>query len=132
DMLIDIAIDKLQGLISFFTAYREIGFLKALEINYFLPIVEQGYEKIFGFFGPQFDVDGKGLHTELNGLAIIALENGILEKIKYEDLSISIYLFFVFMSMHKLPITMGILSFRNIWLLEQENFLLVSKEEMDF
>jgi hypothetical protein len=151
DMLIDIAIDKLQGLISFFTAYREIGFLKALEstkeiardmdieptfrtqrkikrkrqfdetlddsfiasqsvedsirINYFLPIVEQaitslttrfeqyqGYEKIFGFLftshklfslddksllssctqlemalksGPQFDVDGKGLHTEL-------------------------------------------------------------------
>jgi hypothetical protein len=31
DMLIDIAIDKLQGLISFFPAYIEIGFLKALE-----------------------------------------------------------------------------------------------------
>jgi len=31
DMLIDIAIEKVQGLISFFTTYRETGFLKALE-----------------------------------------------------------------------------------------------------
>jgi hypothetical protein len=30
-MLIDTAIESLQGLISFFTKYREIGFAKALE-----------------------------------------------------------------------------------------------------
>jgi hypothetical protein len=32
DMLIDIAIESVQGLISFFTKYREIGFAKALEV----------------------------------------------------------------------------------------------------
>ena len=31
DMLIDVAIEKVKGLISFFTKYREIGFLNALE-----------------------------------------------------------------------------------------------------
>ncbi|KAL5660181.1 hypothetical protein ACJX0J_027306, partial [Zea mays] len=31
DMLIDDAIDKVQGLISFFKNYREIGFLEALQ-----------------------------------------------------------------------------------------------------
>jgi hypothetical protein len=30
-MLIDVAIKKVQGLISFFQGYREIGFLEALE-----------------------------------------------------------------------------------------------------
>jgi hypothetical protein len=32
DMLIDVAIEKVQGLISFFEGYRETGFLEALEI----------------------------------------------------------------------------------------------------
>jgi hypothetical protein len=32
DMLIDVAIEKVQGLISFFKGYRETGFLEALEI----------------------------------------------------------------------------------------------------
>ena len=32
DMLIDVAIEKVQGLISFFKGYRETGFLDALEI----------------------------------------------------------------------------------------------------
>ncbi|XP_066373853.1 uncharacterized protein [Miscanthus floridulus] len=32
DMLIDVAIEKVEGLISFFKDYREIGFLQALEI----------------------------------------------------------------------------------------------------
>jgi uncharacterized membrane protein len=31
DMLIDVAIEKVQGLISFFKGYRETGFLEALE-----------------------------------------------------------------------------------------------------
>jgi hypothetical protein len=31
DMLIDVAIEKVQGLISFFEGYRETGFLEALE-----------------------------------------------------------------------------------------------------
>lgn len=31
DMLIDVAIEKVQGLISFFKGYRETGFLQALE-----------------------------------------------------------------------------------------------------
>jgi len=31
DMLIDVAIEKVQGLISFFQGYRETGFLKALQ-----------------------------------------------------------------------------------------------------
>ena len=31
DMLIDVAIEKVQGLISFFQGYRETGFLEALE-----------------------------------------------------------------------------------------------------
>jgi len=31
DMLIDVAIEKVQGLISFFQGYRETGFLPALE-----------------------------------------------------------------------------------------------------
>ena len=31
DMLIDIAIEKVEGLISFFKNYRETGFLEALE-----------------------------------------------------------------------------------------------------
>ena len=31
DMLIDVAIEKVQGLISFFTKYRETGFPNALE-----------------------------------------------------------------------------------------------------
>jgi len=31
DMLIDVAMDKVQGLISFFEGYRETGFLEALE-----------------------------------------------------------------------------------------------------
>jgi hypothetical protein len=30
-MLIDVAMDKVQGLISFFEGYRETGFLEALE-----------------------------------------------------------------------------------------------------
>ena len=33
DMLIDVAIEKVQGLISFFEGYRETGFLEALETN---------------------------------------------------------------------------------------------------
>ena len=32
DMLIDVAIEKVQGLISFFKGYRETGFLEALEV----------------------------------------------------------------------------------------------------
>jgi len=32
DMLIDVAIEKVEGLISFFKGYRETGFLEALEI----------------------------------------------------------------------------------------------------
>jgi len=32
DMLIDVAIEKVEGLISFFKDYRETGFLEALEI----------------------------------------------------------------------------------------------------
>ena len=32
DILIDVAIDKVQGLISFFKGYRDTGFLDALEI----------------------------------------------------------------------------------------------------
>jgi len=32
DMLIDVAIEKVKGLISFFKGYRETGFLEALEI----------------------------------------------------------------------------------------------------
>ena len=32
DMLIDVAIEKVKGLISFFEGYRETGFLEALEI----------------------------------------------------------------------------------------------------
>ena len=32
DMLIDVAIEKVQGLISFFKWYRDTGFLEALEI----------------------------------------------------------------------------------------------------
>jgi hypothetical protein len=32
DMLIDVAIDKVEGLISSFKRYREIGFLEALEV----------------------------------------------------------------------------------------------------
>jgi hypothetical protein len=32
DMLIDVAIEKVQGLMTFFEGYRETGFLKALEI----------------------------------------------------------------------------------------------------
>jgi uncharacterized membrane protein len=31
DMLIDVAIEKVQGLMSFFEGYRETGFLQALE-----------------------------------------------------------------------------------------------------
>jgi hypothetical protein len=31
-MLIDVAIDKVEGLISSFKRYREIGFLEALEV----------------------------------------------------------------------------------------------------
>ncbi|KAG2589507.1 hypothetical protein PVAP13_5NG361343 [Panicum virgatum] len=78
DMLIDVAIEKVQGVISFFKGYRETGFLEALEvakgialdmdigesfrISYFLSIVDQaisslttrfeqyqGYQKNFGF-----------------------------------------------------------------------------------
>lgn len=32
DILIDVAIEKVKGLISFFERYRETGFLEALEI----------------------------------------------------------------------------------------------------
>jgi len=32
DMLIDVAIEKVQGVISFFKGYRETGFLEALEV----------------------------------------------------------------------------------------------------
>jgi hypothetical protein len=32
DMLIAVAIEKVQGLISFFKGYRETGFLEALEV----------------------------------------------------------------------------------------------------
>ena len=33
DMLIDVVIEKVQGLISFFKGYRDTGFLDALEIG---------------------------------------------------------------------------------------------------
>lgn len=31
-MVVDVAIEKVEGLISFFKRYREIGFLEALEV----------------------------------------------------------------------------------------------------
>ncbi|XP_070038180.1 uncharacterized protein [Nicotiana tomentosiformis] len=66
DMHIDVAIDQLKGLISFFNKYREEGFVTSLEesfrVDYFLYIVDkaivslqnrfeqfEAYENIFGF-----------------------------------------------------------------------------------
>nr|XP_034591757.1 zinc finger MYM-type protein 1-like [Setaria viridis] len=57
DMLIDVAIEKVEGLISFFKGYRETGFSEALEI-------------------------AKGIAFEMD----IALESGLLEKIDYEHI----------------------------------------------
>ncbi|PVH37071.1 hypothetical protein PAHAL_6G235900 [Panicum hallii] len=114
DMLIDVAIEKLQGLISFFEGYRETGFLEALEST-----KEIALEMDIGTIFPKKPIKRKRQYDEnpedtniatispeelfrveyfllktylrsaitqerLNDLAIIALEGEMLEKIDYE------------------------------------------------
>ncbi|KAM0970378.1 hypothetical protein ACFX2A_018750 [Malus domestica] len=106
DMLIDVAIEQVQGLIAYFEKYRETGFAEAMtnakklalemEIDSMFPEKRQVRRKIH-FDGNEERSFSKlkllksylrstMLQERLNGLALISIESELLDKIDYEDL----------------------------------------------
>ncbi|KAI5390485.1 hypothetical protein KIW84_075701 [Lathyrus oleraceus] len=85
DMLIDVVMQKIKGLISYFEGYRETSFYKNL-INYSCDscFCRKKFFKIEVLLKTY--LRSTMSQERLNGLTLIAIQNDILETIKYEDL----------------------------------------------